>query len=208
MENKGGYEQINSDLVNALAGKNLSEPAKALGLKLREDGGVILPCLGKTYLAGKEGVWLEKGGSPPINLGSVLAGYLLTGGSGEPAHRFVPLDSLTEMVSSSNTYAKNSLESRLAKYAERDPENFRRSVELLGGKPGGEVGSSGESWIIEILPKIPAQLIFYPGDEEFPSETRLFFDITATHFLEFEFLAVLATIFVQELVAVFKNGSF
>jgi len=45
------------------------------------------------------------------------------------------------------------------------------------------------------------QLIYYKGDEDFSSEVRLLFDITATNFLKFEFLAVLATIFVDTILA-------
>jgi hypothetical protein len=44
------------------------------------------------------------------------------------------------------------------------------------------------------------QFIVYAGDDEFPTDVRLLFDITATNFLEFEFLAVLAFIFVEALL--------
>jgi hypothetical protein len=63
------------------------------------------------------------------------------------------------------------------------------------------VGIGGKSWIIQLLPKIPVQLVFYRGDEEFPAAARLLIDQAAVNFLEFEFLAVLATIFVEQLIA-------
>ena len=91
------------------------------------------------------------------------------------------------MVSSVNTH----LESRIAKLAEADLTSFHKAIEKINGTPGGEVGSKGKSQMIKLLPKIPVQLIFYEGDEEFSSEVRLLFDRTAVNFLEFEFLAVM-----------------
>ncbi len=76
-----------------------------------------------------------------------------------------------------------------------------KAAESLGGWSGGETGLGGVSLIFELLPKIPVQLIFYDSDDEFPARARLLCDLNATNFLEFEFIAVLVTIFVQELKA-------
>ena len=92
------------------------------------------------------------------------------------------------------------LTARLAKYGQVDPAHFHEAIVKSGGRPGGEVGSGGKSWIIQLLPKIPVQLVFYMGDEGFPSAARLLIDQAAVDFLEFEFLAVLATIFVEQLI--------
>jgi hypothetical protein len=43
------------------------------------------------------------------------------------------------------------------------------------------VGSGGKSWIIQLLPQIPVQLVFYMGDEEFPSAARLLIDQAAVN---------------------------
>ena len=75
---------------------------------------------------------------------------------------------------------------------------FSGKIDL--GKTGGEVGSGGKSWIIQLLPRIPVQLVFYMGDAEFSSADRLLIDQATVNFLEFEFLAVLATIFVEQLI--------
>ncbi len=69
----------------------------------------------------------------------------------------------------------------------------------LGGRIGGESGLGSVSLIFELLPKIPVQLIFYDRDDEFPARVTLLVDRNATRFLEFEFLAVLVTLFVQVL---------
>lgn len=200
MEKFGGYEKINRDLVDELKLINIVNAASTLGLDCNQSGQAQIDFLGRIYLLGTNGINAKDGHTVEINHGSVLAGYLLKRGSGEPAGKFVPLTSLTGMVPAQNSYVNNTLESQIAKYAQQDQTVFEETIIKFGGTPGGEKGSGGKSWIIELLPKIPAQLIFYDGDDEFPPEVCLLFDITAVNFLEFEFLAVLATIFVEEII--------
>lgn len=196
----GGYKKINKDLVDALKSINIASAANSLSLDCNQSGRAQITFLGRSYLVGTDGIHAEDGQEVPINHGSVLTGYFLKSGSGEPAGKFVPLDGLTGLVPARPSAGNNTFDSRLAKYAQQKPTGFEESIIKLGGKPGGEVGTGGKSWIIDLLPKIPAQLIFYDGDDEFPSDISLLFDITAIHFLEFEFLAVLGAIFVEEMI--------
>ena len=200
----GGYENIYKDLLENLKSISLTGAAKVLGLSCNQSGQIEIPFLGGTYLLDTGGARNSEGQEASTVVGSVLAGYVITQGRGEPSNRFVPMDKLTEMVSSGNNYSNNSLEARLAKYATKNPVRFQDAVVALGGNPGGEVGSGGKSWIVHLLPQIPVQLIFYEGDDEFPSVVRLLFDLTSVNFLEFEFLAVAATVFVQEIVRLCK----
>jgi hypothetical protein len=70
---------------------------------------------------------------------------------------------------------------------------------LLGGRLGGEGGLGAQSLIFELLPHIELQLIFYDRDDEFPARATLLLDRNATQLIEFEVVAVLATIFVHTL---------
>jgi hypothetical protein len=203
----GGYENIYRNLLEDLKAINLAGAAKVLGLSCNQSGQIEIPFLGDIYNLDTSGARNNEGQEASTVVGSVLAGYVITQGRGEPSNRFVPMDKLTEMVSSGNNYSNTSLEARLAKYAGKDPARFEEAVVALGGKPGGEVGSGGKSWIVHLLPQIPVQLIFYEGDNEFPAVVHLLFDLTSVNFLEFEFLAVLATIFVHEVVRLSKPHS-
>ena len=200
MSKDGGYESIYEGLVEKLGEINLTNAAEVLGLTWNDSNKIEIPFLGNTYLLGRDGAKAVNGNKIHSVIGSVLAGYLITQGNGEPAWRFVPLDKLTGLAPSGNDYSTNSLETRLARHAGKHPESFRRIIEYLGGRPGGEVGAGGLSWIVELLPKIPVQLVYYEGDDEFPAAVRLLFDITSVNFLEFEFLAVLATLFVDAVI--------
>lgn len=202
MGNTGGYKNIYMNLLEDLKSINLSRAAQTLGLSCNQSGQIEIPFLGGTYFLDADGVYNGEGQEASSVAGSVLAGYVITQGYGEPTHRFVPMDKLTDLVSSGNNYSANSLEAGLAKCARKDPTRFKEAIEQLGGEPGGEVGSGGKSWIVYLLPKMPAQLILYEADDEFPAIVHLLFDLTSVNFLEFEFLAVLATVFVQEIVRI------
>jgi hypothetical protein len=197
----GGYENIYRDLLDELKSVDLGQAAKALDIAYNSAGQVEVVLMGTTYLIESSGIHRPDGQTVATARGSVLVGYLLQQGRGEPAGKFVSFDDITGMVPARSSYSSTSLEGRLAKYGQMDPTRFHDAIVLSGGRSGGEVGIGGKSWIIQLLPKIPVQLVFYRGDEEFPAAARLLIDQAAVNFLEFEFLAVLATIFVEQLIA-------
>ncbi|WP_434509873.1 DUF3786 domain-containing protein [Desulfitobacterium sp. AusDCA] len=36
--------------------------------------------------------------------------------------------------------------------------------------------SGGRLWLLKVLPKIPLQIVYYDGDDEFPCEVQIWFD--------------------------------
>jgi len=50
---------------------------------------------------------------------------------------------------------------------------------------------------------MPMQIIFYEGDEDFPPEIRLLFDINSINFLEFEHIAFLTSVFIDKLEEIY-----
>lgn len=201
MAEETGRDIIFRDLLARLSHFPVRAAAADMGLPFRKTGQVEIPLLGRRYLVDQSGV-ARADGKPvhPVH-GSVLAGYLMYRCMGQPAGRFVPLDHLTELVPAQSSYSGARLESRLAHAADKNPGGFAEALAKLGARPGGEAGSGGQSWIVELLPKMPVQVVLYPGDAEFPATCRLLFDLTATNFLEFEYLAVLATVFVDTVAA-------
>ena len=200
MVKTGGYENIYRDLLDELKSVDLAQAAKVLNLAYNPAGQVEVVFMGNTFLIENGGIHGRDGKTAATAHGTVLAGYILKQGWGEPAGKFVSFDGITGMVPARSSYSSTSLEARLAKYGQVDPAHFHEAIVKSGGRSGGEVGSGGKSWIIQLLPKIPVQLVFYMGDEGFPSAARLLIDQAAVDFLEFEFLAVLATIFVEQLI--------
>ena len=201
MDQTGGYEKIYRDLLDELKSVDLRQTAKVLNLAYNSAGQLEVVLIGKTFLIESAGIYGHDGKAAATAQGSVLAGYILKQGRGELGGKFVSFDSITGLVPARSSYSSTSLEARLAKHGQLDPIRFHEAIVKSGGRPGGEVGSGGKSWIIQLLPKIPVQLVFYRGDEKFPAAARLLIDQAAVNFLEFEFLAVLATIFVEQLIA-------
>lgn len=200
MEKNGGYEKINKDLLAAIREIDLAGTAKDLELSYNEHGLVEIEFLGRNYFIGSGTIQSVDGLEPGLHHGSVIAGYLLKKGCGKPAGSYVPLNRMTGMVAGRNSYNKDIVEKQLLAAVDQNSTGLLNAILGFGGQAGGEVSDDGRSWIIELLPNIPVQLIFYEADEEFPTDIRLLFDITATNYLEFEFLAVLSYIFLEALL--------
>jgi hypothetical protein len=67
---------------------------------------------------------------------------------------------------------------------------FRRAAEALGGEPL-EIGDAG--YTFSVLPRVHLALVYWEGDEEFPSQARVLFEDTAAHYMSTDGLAVLGS---------------
>ena len=200
----GGYRKIYEDLTKRLATADIAFGAGNLGLVSNNYGDVEIPFLNHSYRVSPKGVTRADGGKVSHTLGSVIIQYILNGSRSQAAWRFVTLSELAGPLFSDSAYTQDALESPLIKRFQGRVPELMAAAEHLGGWPGGKAGLGGVSLIFELLPKIPVQVIFYDGDDEFAARARLLIDMNATEFLEFEFIAVLVTIFIQELQMV--NG--
>jgi hypothetical protein len=199
-EENGGYRRIYQDLLRELERVDLAVSARHLGLPGQDTGEIEVVCLGEIYKVSKRGIRQKEGSPFPEPVGSVLAHYIIKASCCEPAGRFVTFAELAGPLFKQGSYSRDALEYPLVKrYRGRVPELLAAAASL-GGRIGGEGGLGSVSLILELLPKIPVQLVFYDQDEEFPARATLLYDRNATLFIEFEFLAVLATYFVQALL--------
>ena len=197
----GGYRKIYQDLTQRLATADIAAGARNLGLALNSSGEVEVSFLNQNYGVSKKGVTRLDGGKVLDTLGSVIIQYILNGSRSEAAWRFVTLSELAGPLFTEGAYSHDALELPLIKRFKGKMPELMAAAESLGGWPGGGAGLGGISLIFELLPKIPVQLIFYDSDDEFSARASLLLDQNATDFLEFEFMAVLVTIFVRELEA-------
>jgi hypothetical protein len=196
---KGGYHQIYRDLVQDLAIADIPSAAHNLGLILNDFGEAEVPFLGHKYRVSQKGVKRSDGERFLETIGSVLAHYILKGSKSEPDGRFVTFSELAGPVFKEGGYSLDALEIPLIKRFQGRVPELLAAAASLGGRLGGESGLGSVSLIFELLPKIPVQVIFYDRDDEFPARVTLLYDRNATRFLEFEFLAVMVTLFVNVL---------
>lgn len=193
------YEEVYAGLVGRLAAADLKTPAVSLGLTL-QGGAARVPLLGRDYLVDHSGARAADGGAAAFTHRIVLAYYLLHGGRGEPAGRFVPYRELPGGAD----FARNmaiTVEGRLAKaFAGRLP-GLQAACLALGGAQAATEARVDLAMAFKALPGLPLMITFNDADEDFPAEAKLFYDLTAPNFLDLECLAVLGLILVLELEA-------
>lgn len=202
---RSGYEQIYESLLPKLSECDFSEAAGRLGLSLRPDSGMSVNFLGREYEISSRGVNPTDGKPVDVINRIVLAYYALSKGVGEPALSYVPVSDLTDAKIAFNINLKW-MTAPLGNIFSGDYEGFCEIMRSLGGVFNGRLNSGGYAWFLKVLPKIPLQIVYYDGDDEFPCEIRIFFDRNASRFMEFECLAFLEGCVVRALIMNAKTG--
>jgi hypothetical protein len=201
----GGYEQIYESLIPKLSKCDFLEVAERLGLSLQLDGALYVNFLGREYEISSRGVNPTDGKPVNVNNRSVLAYYTLSKGVGEPAFSYVPISNLVGTGIIFSTSIKW-MTDPLGKTFSGDYATFSETMSRLGGVFKGKLNSGGCSWLLEALPKIPVQVVYYDGDDEFPCEVQILFDKNASHFMEFECLAFLEGCLVRAMIMTAQTG--
>jgi len=199
------YEKVYQELLPRLASADIAGAASDLGLTL-QDGAALVPCFGRDYLVGKNGVTLADGSKAPLNHRIVLAYYIMHGGRGENADRFVPYRELPGGQDFARALSQI-VEGRAADFFGGKLEQLKSAAAALGAASGEEHAPGDASFVVNALPKLPLLMSFYDADEDFPAEVKVFYDITAPNFLDLECLAVLGLLLVLELEAASGEGS-
>ncbi|MFZ1985097.1 MAG: DUF3786 domain-containing protein [Desulfatitalea sp.] len=196
-----GYRKIFQDLVLRLAHVDIAAAADKLGLGLTEAGEAEIPFLGRTYLVSTAGVRRADRAKFYESTGSVLCHYIMNAGRHRPSGRMVTFAALAGPLFKKGSYSQGALEHPLIRRFQGRVDELLAAVTAMGGRVAGEAGIGSVSLMVDLLPNIPLQVIFYDRDEEFAARATLLYDENATRFLEFEFFAVLVTIFVRGLAA-------
>ena len=194
-----GYNQIYLSLLPKLSKCDFREIAERLGFKYISSDKICIDFLGREYIITPDEVTAADGEPTNVNFCNVLLYYVLSEGSGEPKHSFVPLPRLTGMIAGSHAITDKIMNTPLIREFGSELEKLKTAVSVLGGVYEGMARGS-HSWSINVLPKIPVKLIFYEADEEFPADIQIMLDETAPRFMDFECLAFLCGCFVSALV--------
>jgi hypothetical protein len=70
-------------------------------------------------------------------------------------------------------------------------EAFRRGAEAVGGEAIDEIGDAG--YAFQVLPRVHIALVYWQGDEDFPSQARVLFEDTAPNYMSTDGLAILGS---------------
>ena len=120
---------------------------------------------------------------------SLILTYLTTADGTTPSSRWVGFRDLPDgmfYVQAFQGYTGG----RLVRELGGGIEVFRRAAESLGGEPL-EIGDAG--YVFTVLPRVHLGLVYWEGDEEFPSQARVLFEDTAAHYMPTDGLAILGS---------------
>lgn len=196
----GGHKEHYQELISSLRDKDIVALAGQLSLPVNENGEAVIPFLGATYTISDKGVKRTDDKKFLFIIGNALIHYLLMGASGQPSGKYVSINELAGPWLKDGGFSKSALEYPISKRFRRRVPELMNAAESIDGRKGGVSGQGSISFIFDLLPHIPVQLIFYDEDDEFSARTTLLADARSTEFIDFEALAFLLSVFVQYLI--------
>lgn len=208
-----GYEKTYNWVKGLLKNCDLSDSAKRLGLKQISEKKVLIDFFDRTYQITKDDIelveqktaWNVDSEDYEYNLKSVLGYYVLSGANIEPAYEYSSLGHFSGGVFRESSSCLSMMNN---KFSEIFGNNYEKLKEIME-KHGMEYEEGNRDgkyiWNYKILPKIPIKLIFYEGDEEYPSKLQILYDNNALKIFSFEQLSVLHGSIFQLLLALGKN---
>jgi hypothetical protein len=169
------------------------------GCQQAEDGSFRLNFFWQPYVVDREAFrvrWAESGQETPSFIASLILTYLVTADGTTPSGRWIGFRELPD-----GTFYVRAFEGysggRLVRELQGGVEAFRRAALALGGEPL-DMGDAG--YAFDVLPRVRVGLVYWEGDDEFPSQARVLFENTAAHYLPTDGLAILGSQLVGKLL--------
>lgn len=131
----------------------------------------------------------DTGDEMPSFIQSIILTYLVTADGTTPSGRWIGFRELPEGMFYVQAFEGYSGE-RLVRELEGGIEAFRRAAESLGDEP---LPFGGAGYAFTVLPRVRLGLVYWEGDDEFPSQARVLFEDTAAHYLPTDGLAILGS---------------
>ncbi|RPH63294.1 MAG: DUF3786 domain-containing protein, partial [Chloroflexi bacterium] len=76
-------------------------------------------------------------------------------------------------------------------------ESFRQGCQKAGGQ-ALQAGSAAYSF--QALPRVPLQIVYWLGDEDFPSNCKILFDSSATRYLPIDGCAIIGSMLTGKII--------
>ncbi len=131
----------------------------------------------------------DTGDEMPSFIQSLILTYLVTADGTTPSNRWIGFRELPDGMFYAQAFQGYS-GGRLAREMEGGIGVLHRAAESLGGEPLA-VGDAG--YAFAVLPRIHLALVYWEGDEEFPSQAQVLFEDSASHYLPTDGLAILGS---------------
>ena len=128
---------------------------------------------------------------------ALLLYYLYTADGTHPAFRWIAFTALPDGMFYTQAFQGYSgLE--LARVFKDDREAFEKAAQVAGGT---KVEFGGVAYKFDLLPKVSLLVVFWPGDEDFPSSYQILFDASVSHYLPTDACAIAGSMLTKQIIA-------
>ncbi len=196
------YDKLAPVLAEARATLRETKPSKLVlrsGCEQDADGDFRLSFFWCEYTISGDDFSVRRadtGAEMPAFIQSLVLTYLATADGTTPSSRWIGFRELPDgmfYVQAFQGYSGG----RLVRELKGGVDAFRRAAERLGGEPLS-MGDAG--YTFAVLPRVHLALVYWEGDEEFPSQARVLFEDSASHYLPTDGLAILGSQLVDKLL--------
>jgi hypothetical protein len=208
-----GYEKTYNWVKGLLKNRDFSDCAKRLGLEQIAENKILIRFFDRTYQITKEDIelveqqtaWTVNYEGYEYDLKSVLGYYALSEADIDPAYIYSALGYFSGGVFRENSGWMSMANKRFVEIFGSSHEKFNKTMQMFEIKHEEGSRAGKYIWNHKVLPKIPIKLIFYEGDDEYPSKLQILYDNNVLKILNFEQLAVLHSCIFQAILAAGKK---
>lgn len=189
-------EELILKLREEVKGIPVLDLAGDLGAEIR-GGNLFLMCLGRPFTVSPDGDITTHGHITPW-VKILILHYIRTTYANLDSIRAIPAKAAEKWVSyaelksgmvKATSFAREG-EEPLKELMDKDLVSMEKTLEKLGALKRNDFPTDN-AWLIRLLPKVPVVLLYWPGEEEFPSKAKVLFNPSADRFLDAESIVFL-----------------
>jgi hypothetical protein len=185
---------------DVLRRRNPGKLAMYSGCEQDANGDYRLEFFWRKHIISSEGFTVrqaEDDAEPSSFVQSLILTYLATADGTTPSGRWIGFRELPDGMFYAQAF-RGYTGRRLVRQLDGGIAAFNRAAERLQGKPFKDVGEA--SYAFTVLPRLHIAVVYWRGDDEFPSQARVLFEDTAAHYMSTDGLAILGSQLVSQIL--------
>ncbi len=189
-----------AEATEALQDRQPSKLVMLTGCEQDPEGNFRLPFFWREYVVSADDFTVlraDDGEIPSSFIQSLILTYLATADGTTPSRRWIGFRELPDGMFYAQAF-RGYTGSRLVRQLEGGIEAFRRAAESMESEPVEAIGDAG--YAFTLLPRVRAAVVYWQGDEDFPSQARVLFEDTAAHYMPTDGLAIMGSHLVGSLL--------
>ncbi len=180
-------EELISKLREDIKKIKFSDVAEGIGAELKENS-LLLKCLGRDFIISRDGQITSKGHITPW-IKILLLYYIKYAGREKLSGKWVSYSELKAGLIKATSFLRDCEEPLLNLFVS-DFNKTEMALIRLGAQKKEDF-TSRYAYKLNLLPKIPVLIIYWPEEDEFEPSVKILFDSTADKFLDAEALIFL-----------------